>query len=157
MFSFTKSKKKNELAPKIRRLCDLTTNNCSAPGDTRRVDDRYYRTIPALICRWEDGCPVEDEWAIVLTRDLADHGLSLILVTPIDVDELVVGFWPSDAEMSEPWYFVGRQRNIRPIGGGYWTMGVELTEYANDDYYEELRALLPLAKKLLPQLSPASG
>ena len=151
MFSFTKNKKKTELAPKIRRLCDVTTNNCSSPGDTKRVDDRYFRTIPTLLCRWEHGSPVEDEWAIVLTRDLADHGLSLILVTPVDIDELVVGFWPSQADMNEPWFFIGRQRNIRPIGGGFWTMGVELTEFANEEYRCQLRALLPLAEKLLPQ------
>ena len=150
MFTATKAEQIDDPAPRLRQISDFTTSGWLARSNDKRTDYRYNRAIPALLVRWDDGRPVEDEWAIVLTRDISDNGVGLLLGMPIDVDEVVIGFWLPDENMHAPWFFVGQPHYCAPIGGGYWTLGVQLVEFANDKYREELQCLLPLAEKLLP-------
>ncbi len=150
MFTATKTDQIDDPAPRLRQISDLTTSGWLAQSNDKRTGYRYNRALPTLLVHWDDGRPIEDEWAIVLTKDISDSGVGLVLGMPIDVDEVVIGFWLPDENMHAPWFFVGEPRYCAPIGGGYWTLGVQLVEFANDKYRDELECLLPLAEKLLP-------
>ncbi len=61
-----------------------------------------------------------------------------------------MGYWIGSVEMPQPWFFLGDVRRIRPIGGGFWSVGVEFTEYANEEHHQALAPLVKLAANLLP-------
>jgi hypothetical protein len=149
MFSFTRRKKAIDLNPYMRRLCDLTAPNI-ATLEQDRIENRYNRTLPVLLCPWIDEGPVVEQCTVVLTRDLSDRGVGLVVSDCPQTQRVVVAFWLSRQEMKEPWFFLGETHHAAPLGGGFWSLGVKLTEYANDDYREQLRHLLPRAAKLLP-------
>lgn len=157
MFAFARRKKSLDVSPYIRRICDLTTPNLIAPDDSARLDLRCNRTIPTLVVPWVETRPVTEQGLIALTRDLGDRSAGLVLSHPLRAETLVLGFWVTADDSEGPWFFFGTPRRTAPIGGGYWTLGVELTEFANPEYGEFLEPLLPLARKLLPPLAAATA
>ncbi len=149
MFSFSKQKKVVDLCPYISKLCNFTTPNLPTVDGTRS-ENRYNRTIPTLIGPWENGRPVMEECGIALTSDLSDRGIGIVLSQPFHGENVIVGYWACLELTPEPWYFLGRVRRHAAIGGGFWTLGVELTEFANRTHSEEVAKLKPKAQRLLP-------
>lgn len=156
MFSFSKNKKTIELSPYIRRICDLTTPNMTSSPELLRVENRYNRAIPTLLCPWVSGRPILDSGIIGVTKDIADHGVGLILTQEFHAEEVLLGFWVSHAEMEEPWFFVGTPRRCCAVGGGFWTLGVELREFATENHAREVAPLRKIAEKLLPPCEPVT-
>jgi hypothetical protein len=154
MFSFSASKKVIDFQPKVRRLCDLTTPNL-AVIDSGRSENRYNRAVPTVLAPWKDEQVDLSECVFGLTSDLADGGACVILNEPFEADEVVVGYWTSRDDMSEPWYFLGTVRRLQALGGGFWTMGIEFTEFANPNHREALAALSGLAATLPSPATPA--
>jgi hypothetical protein len=148
MFSFTSRKKTIEVCKHLARVCDLTTPNMAAPSCEDRVEDRHNRSIPTLICPWEQNNPRVDESAFVLTKDLSDIGIGIVSSQPIRATELLVGLWPDEQVADEPWFFLGDVKRIAPLGGGFWIMGVALTEFANQEHQDALGPLRSLAERL---------
>jgi hypothetical protein len=157
MFSFTKSKKTVELSPYVRRICDLTTPNNTSSPELDRVENRYNRSIPTLIVPWDANRPIVDGLVIGITRDIADHGIGLVLSEPFQADDVLLGFWVDAAQMSDPWFFLGKTRRCSAVGGGFWTLGVELIEFANARFAKEVELLRPTASKLLPPSDSMAG
>jgi len=147
MFSFSKRKKTVDLNPYIRRLCDLTTPNLATTSEGRS-ENRYNRCIPTLLSPWQDDRPLVDECTIGLTSDMADCGVGLVLNQPFRAEAAVVGYWIPCDTMCEPWFFLGNIRRNQAIGGGFWAVGIELTEFANPNHVETLSVLKPLSAKL---------
>ena len=147
MFSFAKRKKTVDLNPYIRRICDLTTPNLTTVIKGRS-ENRYNRSIPTLLSPWQDDRPLVDECAIGLTSNMADCGVCMVLTQPFRADAVVVGYWIPCDTMCEPWFFLGNIRRNQAIGGGFWAVGIELTEFANPNYVETLSVLKPLTAKL---------
>ena len=150
MFSFSKRKKAVDLSPFIRRICDLTTPNMTSSPELVRAENRYNRAIPTLVVPYSGGRLMTDRYIMGITKDIADRGIGLILNQPFDASEVMLGFWMDDDEMTEPWFFNATSRRCAPIGGGFWTLGVELDEFANTHLGSKLQALEALAAELLP-------
>ena len=149
VFSFLARRKVLEIHPYLRRLCDLTAPKAVSEDDALRAGSRYNRTIPTLICPWQDERPLAAEAMIALTKDLSDFGLGVVMTREPWVGSVVVGFWPTREVSSRPWFFRGQTRRGSEIGGGYWLVGVELEEFM-EDRFAELESLMPLAQQLLP-------
>jgi len=149
MYSFSKNRKTVELYPYVRRICDLTTPNM-ATVFTGRSEDRFNRALPTLLCPWQDKAPVTDQVATCLTSDLADRGVRLLLNQPFRATSVVLGYWIESVEMEEPWYFLGEVRHTQRLGGGFWALGIRLTEFANKRHKTRLAPLNATAAKLLP-------
>ena len=156
MFSFAKRKKTVDFQNYIRRLCDLTTPNLPTTFHGRS-ENRYNRTIPTLLSPWQEDRPLGDECIIGLTSDAADRGVAVVLNQPFHADAVVVGYWISPDAMSEPYFFLGNIHRNQPIGGGFWAVGIEITEFANTNYNETLAVLKPLAAKLLSPVEVATA
>jgi hypothetical protein len=150
MFSFTDQKSINDLLPYIRRMCDLTTPNLTRKSLSGRSENRYNRAIPTLLSPWRNSKPVLQGTLVCLTCDLADRGVGLIVNQACQLKTVVVGYWIPSAEMTEPWFFLGEVRRSQEIGGGYWSMGVELAGMANLDDRLNLGFLPKAAETLLP-------
>ena len=150
MFSFTASKKTINVQGYIRKICDCTTpNNTHSPNITR-TENRYNRTIPVVLCPWINDKPVMEHASIVLTKDMCDRGVGIILQRPLNDDEVAIGFNIGEPSMQEPWFFRAKVQRNYAIGGGFWLAGLELEELLNDVYRHELGPIWPWAEKLVP-------
>jgi hypothetical protein len=150
MFSFGNQKKRVNLQRYMRRLSDVTAPNNAASMDFLRSDNRSNRVMPTLLCPWENKQADIRRCTVVVTKDFADHGVGLVTGHPFPVKEVVLGFWLDLSDMPHPWFFRGTIRREIPIGGGFWLLGVELIEFMNESWHDQVEPLVPLAKKLLP-------
>jgi hypothetical protein len=150
VFSFQSRQKSVAVQSRIRRLLDLTIPNFSDALHSDRAEDRHNRVLPALLCAWENERPAADSFTFVVTKDIASEGVGLLLPQPFRADEVLLGFCLPDDAMEEPWFFVGRPQSLRKLGGGFWTLGVQLTEYAGSGCQGKFASLLPLINQLLP-------
>jgi len=150
MFSFATRKKVVDMQPFLRRICDLTAPNNAAANGLPRTENRYNRTIPALLCPWANHRPQTEHGIIVMTRDLSDRGVGVILTHPLDMSEGVIGFYLASDVMQEPWFFRSLVTRCEAMGGGFWLLGLELVEYMNENWRDELDPLFQRAQKLLP-------
>jgi hypothetical protein len=150
MFSFDSRKKKLEVQSRVKRLADLTTPNLGCPSSHDRAEDRCNRTLPVLLCPWEEGGPVEEFCTFALTKDVSSRGLGLIMSQPFRAGEVIVGFWLNVEEMDEPWYFLGTSQRLQKVGGGYWTLGIEFSEFVGPARARQLASLTARAQQLRP-------
>ena len=153
MFSFVKQRKQQELDRNLRRVCDLTCPSLSPfEGDTR-AQERENRTVIALLAPWADGTFSSGECTFAITKNISDHGLALVLPQPFRAEEVLVGFWPYSQHHaptdSSPFFAIGDVRQNVPIGGGFWQLGILLTELVTDSSL--VSRLMPLAARLLPK------
>lgn len=153
MFSFKRRAKATNLRVQLRRLCDITTTVDRTGGESPRRKTRYSRAMPTLLCPWEDGRPVVDDVVFATTQDISDEGIGLILAQRFQAERMVVGYFPNVDNSGEPLFFLGETRHHEAIGGGFWKLGIELTEFANSDYAAELEPLGQFAEQLLPPQS----
>lgn len=154
MFSFSSRKKNVDFQRYIRRLIDLTSPNRGSSASMERCENRNNRTIPVLLCPWEQRTPLVSKAVVAITKDFTDRGVGLILSHPFDAKNVVIGICHEEATAKEPLFFLGARRTSNPIGGGFWLFGVELTEFMNETWRTELEPLFPMAKKLLQPSCP---
>ena len=157
MFSFLARKKSVESQLYIRRLINLTSPYRAGSESMERFENRNNRIIPALLCPWEKNTPFVSKAILVVTKDFRDRGAGLILSDSFDANDAVVGLCHAEATAKEPWFFLGVRRTSVPIGGGFWLIGMELTEFMNEHWRAELEPLFPMAQKLLPPSCSRSG
>jgi hypothetical protein len=145
MFSFDTRKRLCEVREFLRHLVNLTTPNLPPLEGDSRSETRSNRALPALLTPWEHGQPVVDESTYALTKDFSDRGLALVLQQPFKSVEVVVGLY-----LESPRFVLGEVRQNVPLGGGYWQIGVELTDFLDAAEYPQVQSLVPLAKRLVP-------
>jgi hypothetical protein len=149
MLSLFQRNRVAEVAPHIRRICDLTIPNKPTPN-CHRSEERYNRSLPVIVCPWRDGWPVTNELTVAMTKDLSEQGIGLIRDAPMTTEEVVIGFWLEVDDAAEPSYFRATTQSNQRLGGGYWLVGVALEEYMNRDHREQLKALDICAAYLRP-------
>ena len=152
MFSFKSNKKRLALEKYVRRLADTTTPNIHPIAEDTRVTRRQNRVLPTILVPWEDGELLVDESATVLIKDISDHGVGLVLNQPFRAMEVLICLWLADEE--SPWFFRGTVRQNSAIGGGFWVLGIELTDFLNANEISKVEELLSLVNKLLPTERP---
>lgn len=130
----------------LRRICDATSPNMPRLDDSRG-DTRQNRILAVLVTCWENDRPVPSESITALTRDISDRGISLTLPAPIRFEDIAVGFWLPKIHGPEPWFFLGRVHQSTPIGGGFWSLGIEVKRLLS---HAECQPMIPVAKKRLP-------
>ena len=131
MISPSDQKPVTELYPYIRRICDLTTPNLMTQTISGRSENRYNRAIPTLLSPWKRDQPVVEGSTICLTCDLSDRGVGLVLSKPSNFEKVLIGYWIPSTNMPEPWFFIGEVKRTHAMGGGFWALGVELTELSS--------------------------
>ncbi|MCI0360465.1 MAG: hypothetical protein L0211_18465, partial [Planctomycetaceae bacterium] len=147
MYNF-EPKQAAHVQSRLRRIVDLTVPNFSPELERDRIECRSNRVIPALLCPWRNDAPDIERHAFVLTRDISSDGAGLVLNTPFRDQELLLGFWLDPGVMPEPWLFLGNVQHLRKWGGGYWTLGVHLTEFAGSGMRGKFACLSPLLSQL---------
>ena len=82
MFSFSAQKKTVELQIYLRRICDLAVANRLVPDDDRSVR-RCNCAVPVVLCPWSRNGPEMDKCMTVVTKDISDREVSLLLHHPL--------------------------------------------------------------------------
>ena len=147
MYNFTPTPRP-QVESRLRRIVDLTVPNLARMTQDERFETRSNRVIPVLVCPWEADKPVTEEHLFALTKDLSSDSVGVVLPQPIRTSSVVVGFWLGADVMDDPWYFLGRPRSLRRLGGGFWTAGVQFTEVLGAAARDALAPLAPLAARL---------
>ena len=150
MFSFNKRKAQNDVHGALRRIVDRTTPNLTPLSGPTRCNNRHNRTLPVLISSWDGQSLGSDGSILGLTKDISDLGLAAVLTQPLSDQSVAVTFWLASGQAvdGEPVTILGNTRHCLEIGGGFWQIGIELSERL--DNREVLDELEPLARQLLP-------
>lgn len=151
MFAFDTRKRLCEVRDFVRQLVDLTSPNLPPLEGEARTENRSNRALPALLVPWENGQPVVDESTYAITKDFSDRGLALVLQQPFKSVLVVVGLW-----LESPRFALAEVRQNVPLGGGFWQIGVELTELLDSAKSPQVQSLLPLATRLVPRAKPCA-
>ena len=151
MFTFDTRKRLCEVRDFVRQLVDLTSPNLPPLEGEARTENRSNRALPALLVPWENGQPVVDESTYAITKDFSDRGLALVLQQPFKSVLVVVGLW-----LESPRFALAEVRQNVPLGGGFWQIGVELTELLDSAKSPQVQSLLPLATRLVPRAKPCA-
>ena len=152
MFSFDTRRRLCEVRDFLRHLVDLTSPNLPPLEGEARSESRSNRALPVLLTPWEHGEPVVDESTYAITKDFSERGLSLTLPQPFKADQVVVGLW-----LESPRFVLGEIRQSTPLGGGFWQLGVEFTDFVNAAEYPQVESLVPLAARLIPRAKPVTA
>lgn len=150
MYTFQERVSAQSVQSRLRRIGDLTVPNFTTAGGVARNAHRHNRTIPTLLCPWVDNRPDVSRCAMVITKDIGDEGVGLLLTHPFTGPDVVVGYNLPDDAIPEPWYFRGSIQHNTALGGGFWALGVSFAEYMPTQWHSGLAELLPFAQKLLP-------
>jgi hypothetical protein len=149
VFSFLKSKKSADIGKFMRRICDLTTPNLPVYDDTR-AESRYNRSLPILLCPISRGVPTADEALVAVTSNLSEHSIGLVTHIPLNWQEGVAGLWLGPKVMDHPWFFQITVQANRPLGGGFWQVGVLLNDVLDRVERDDLGILNRAVLRLMP-------
>ena len=118
-------------------ILKVVNNSCPELRDQLegpRLDRRVNLTLAVAVVPLEGQHPRVDRAFTAVTKEFSTSGLSLVLDTPLGLDEILVGFrW--EGHLS---YVRGKARHLNPIGGGFYQLGIQLTEMAATGDYCEL-------------------
>lgn len=123
-------KRKIDAGPKLRRIMDMTVPNRPVCNETRS-ENRYNRSLPALILPWVKDEPVLKSPEIGILQDISDSGLSLIFLNAPTHPTYLLSFLLVNDEMPELFHFIGEVRAVRKFAPGMSTVGFVITGCAD--------------------------
>ena len=139
---FTRKNKRKEAARReaavvLRRIIDRTVS-VEARLHENRSESRYNRMFGVLIAPWcpKDG-PNLEKSGLGITRDLSDHGCSLLSGVELEGD-VVLTFLVDDEVISTVHCFHGMLRRNRKLLEGMHEYGVEFVADLSSEYREKL-------------------
>ncbi len=122
-------------------ILKVVNNNCSeleALVEGPRLEGRVNLVLPVLII------PVEgrrnllaDETFTATTKEFSTTGIAIVLDRPMGLDEVIVGFrWEGDMT-----YVRAVAKHLNPMGGGFYQLGLQMTEIVHAGDYRELASM----------------
>jgi len=118
-------------------IVKIVNNNCPELRDQLdgpRLARRVNLTIAVAIVPLKEGSLQVEQAFTAVTKEFSTSGLSLVLDTPLGLDEMLLGFrW--EGELS---YIRGKAKHLNPIGGGFYQLGIQLLEMVAAGDYPEL-------------------
>lgn len=149
MFPFRQRPKHPDVHKVIRRFLSTVRPESGPLEREARWEYRLHRTAPVLLAPYDDDELSLNEATYALTKNLSDSGLALVLPQPFRAEQLAIGFW-----FGEQGHFVlGQVRQNVPLGGGFWQLGIELSETLDPSQSPAVGRMLTLAARLDPRLN----
>ncbi|MEN6452300.1 MAG: hypothetical protein ABFC96_17550 [Thermoguttaceae bacterium] len=119
----------------------LVNNNCpglKALADGPRVDSRVTLVVPVIVAPLADQRIELRRAFTAVTKEFSNSGVAIVLDGPVAVDEAVLGFRFEGAMT----FLRAKARHVDPIGGGFFQLGLQLTEVVFAVDYPELESLI---------------
>ncbi len=103
-----------------------------------RRDSRVNLVIVALVVPIDKGQAQLPRAFTAVTKEFSNNGVGLVLNEPIDLDWAILGF-----RLEGQMEFVRAQtKHLDPMGGGFYHLGLQLTEVVSSADYPELKSLV---------------
>lgn len=128
--SLFERKRKIDAGPRLRRLMDMTVPNRPVCNETRG-ENRYNRSLPALVLPWVKDAPVLAEPSVGILQDISDSGLSLIFTEKPKHENYLLGFCLIQDDAPEFFFFIANVRTIRRFAPGLTSVGCAVTSCAD--------------------------
>ena len=106
-------------------------------GQGPRLESRVNLSLVALIVPVENKELRLDKSLSVVTKEFSTTGVSVVLNGPSSLDEVIVGF----CQNSEITFARAKARHLSPMGGGFFQLGLEMTEIVSPTKYPALSGL----------------
>jgi len=121
-------------------ILKIVNNNCpelQAMIEGPRLDRRVNLTLVVLIVPMEGKKLMVEDAFTTVTKEFSGSGVGLVLHEPIGLDEVIVGFrW--EGEMN---FFRAKAKHLNPLGGGFYQLGLRLTEMVHTGDYPQLESI----------------
>ncbi len=118
----------------------VVNNNCpemKALTEGPRLDYRVNLTVVVVVVPMEDGKPRLGRAFTAVTKEFSAEGVGVVVEEPVKLEHVVIGFrWEG-----ETIYLRARAKHMNPLGGGFYQLGLHLTEVLKANDYPELRGL----------------
>ncbi len=118
----------------------VVNNNCpeiKAQFEGPRLDYRVNLTVVVVVIPLEGGKPRLGRAFTAVTKEFSAEGVGVVLDEPPHLDHVVLGFrW--EGEMV---YLRAEAKHVNPLGGGFYQVGLHMTEVLKEGDYPELRGL----------------
>ena len=125
MFSMFESRRKRSLHTFLARLVSRSDPTLVTRGSEYRRDRRYDRTLAVLLAPCEKDSPLLGSAICGVTKNVSSDGLAVLVSNePFDSSQVAVGFWVEDRGSIA----LGEIKSNTALGGGFWQLGIELTE-----------------------------
>jgi hypothetical protein len=90
----------------------------------------------------------KEDFQFALTKDIVDSGVGVITTNEIPSGDVTIAYWPPNEEAADPNYFRGKVVSCASMGGPFWQVGIEVSEFLNTEYPTIVDRLRPLAAQL---------
>jgi hypothetical protein len=122
-------------------LVKIVNNNCpevAALMDGPRLEGRVNMTLVLLVVPIEDKELRIDQAFSAVSKEISTTGVALVLDEPLELDEVMVGFhWQNEMLWAR-----AKARHLDPMGGGFFQLGLRLTEMVALGDHPRLRSLV---------------
>ena len=130
---FKLRQKKQEVWKCLRRIIDRATADKLLVDSDIRNGNRVPLCLPVVLQLCLDEQPLPCEPVFALTRDLSDDGVAIVTSQRLDPSQIICVIW-----QDRPIFLLGDVRQCIYLGGGYWKVGIQLTEIVSSQQYPEL-------------------
>jgi hypothetical protein len=121
-------------------ILNVVNNNCpelAALVEGPRLENRVNLTVVVLVVPVENDRPLVGKAFTAVTKEFSTTGLAVVLDGPMGLDEAIVGFrW--QREMT---FIRAATRHLNPMGGGFFQLGLQLTEVVHPSDVPGLESL----------------
>ena len=142
---FKLRQKKQDVWKCLRRIMDRDSADKLLVDSDVRNGNRVQLCLPVLLQPCLDEQPLPCKPIFALTRDLSDDGVAIVTSQRLDPSQIVFVIW-----QDHPIFLLGDVRQCVYLGGGYWKVGIQLTEIVSSQQHPEL---LLLSKRLIPEVA----
>jgi hypothetical protein len=108
-------------------LVSLLNENCRALRDQiegPRLEGRVNLTLVLTIVPIEHGKPLPKRAFCATTKEFSTTGVALVVDRPHGIDEALLGFRRRGTMV----WLRAKARHLHPLGGGFFQLGMRLTE-----------------------------
>jgi hypothetical protein len=119
----------------------LLNNNCpemKALYEGPRRENRINLTLAVLVAPLEKGKVQAENIFYTVTKDFSVNGVGIVMNEQRSLDEVILGLHIT----GEITLVRARAKHMSPMGGGFFQLGLELTEMACISDYPQLKQLL---------------
>jgi hypothetical protein len=118
----------------------VVNNNCpelKSLLEGPRADSRVNLTVVVLVVPVHRKKLMLEQSFFAVTKEFSGSGVGLVVERPRPIEEAVLGFrWEGDTVFLRAW-----SKHLHPLGGGFFQIGMELTEVVPVGDYPELASL----------------
>ena len=108
-------------------LVSLLNENCPALReqlDGPRLEGRVNLTLVLIVVPVEQGKPHPRKAFCATTKEFSSNGVALVVDRPYGIEEAMLGF----RRRGSMTWLRAKARHLNPMGGGFFQLGLRLTE-----------------------------